>query len=110
MQAQECLHEEALRLLPSTADSLTPDSVKQMSYVKDVVKETLRLRPVIPQNVRFITEDVILEVGIVGLRLSALFNFVAKSFMWTLMLRDGFNFGKKKLRYLSSKLMANENQ
>ena len=49
--------------MPSIADSLTADSVKQMSYVKDVVKETLRLRPVIPQNVRFMTEDVILEVG-----------------------------------------------
>ncbi|XP_034405040.1 cytochrome P450 27C1 [Cyclopterus lumpus] len=55
-RAQERLHREVSSVCPGRREPITED-LSRMPYLKAVVKETLRLYPVVPGNGRFISED-----------------------------------------------------
>ncbi|XP_064599218.1 cytochrome P450 27C1-like [Liolophura sinensis] len=57
--AQQKLHEEVSRVCQG--EICTAEHLHQFSYMKQVVKETLRLYPVIPINARVLTKDCILD-------------------------------------------------
>lgn len=44
--AQDSLYQEACKVLPSQASSVTSDVLQQAVYAKAVLKESLRLRPI----------------------------------------------------------------
>ncbi|XP_061192063.1 cytochrome P450 10-like [Saccostrea echinata] len=53
---QERLYEETKRVLPN-GETITPDKLTQLQYVKAVLKETLRLYPITFSTSRFIEKD-----------------------------------------------------
>lgn len=62
--AQEVLYEEIVRHCGSDVDDpkpLTPTILSKMRYLKAVMKETHRVKPIIPLNVRAVGRDVVIK-------------------------------------------------
>ncbi|KAK2171156.1 hypothetical protein NP493_1092g00050 [Ridgeia piscesae] len=58
-EVQEKLHAEVSRVLGQGTP--TPESMEQMSYLKCILKEALRLYPVVTMNVRVLDEDLVID-------------------------------------------------
>lgn len=57
---QDILREEVLKVLPDRGTQLTTDSLNNMPYLRAVLKEAMRLNPVIAGNARTTGRDVVL--------------------------------------------------
>lgn len=55
------LRNEVLQYLPSKTTKLTPDSLNRMPYMRAVLKEALRMNPVLAGNARQAGKDIVLE-------------------------------------------------
>lgn len=58
---QEKLREEVLKYLPTKSSKLSTDSLNTMPYMRAVVKEALRLGPVVAGNARQAGRDIVLN-------------------------------------------------
>lgn len=59
-EAQKKLHEEMKTIFPNKNSPLTKTSLANASYLKAVIKETLRLTPIAVGNLRTTTKDLVL--------------------------------------------------
>lgn len=59
--AQEKLHEEAVKLIPSLDDQVTAANLRDATYTKAVIKETFRLNPIAIGVGRVLTSDTVLS-------------------------------------------------
>ena len=58
---QEKLREESRQILPNKDEQLTPDKMKNMPYLRAVIKEGIRLYPPASGNIRKLSEDLVLS-------------------------------------------------
>lgn len=58
---QQLLREELRRILPNKDDPLTPDKMRNMPYLRAVIKEGIRLYPPTSGNLRKISDDLVLS-------------------------------------------------
>lgn len=58
---QEQLREEIRRILPSIDDKLSPDSLKNIPYLRACFKEALRLSPILSGGLRAAGQDLVLQ-------------------------------------------------
>jgi cytochrome P450 len=57
-EVQQKVFDEIREVLPSEDEPLTFDSLNRMTYLEFVVKETMRLFPVLPVSARMTTDEV----------------------------------------------------
>lgn len=50
-----------MRILPDKTMSLTPDNMKNMPYLRAVIKEAIRLLPPVSSNMRRTTEKLVVR-------------------------------------------------
>lgn len=60
-EKQENLREELRRILPNKDDALTPDKMRNMPYLRAVIKEGIRLYPPTIGNLRCTGDDLVLS-------------------------------------------------
>ncbi|OQV21685.1 Sterol 26-hydroxylase, mitochondrial [Hypsibius exemplaris] len=60
-QVQENIFNEVSAIVPGPDVVITTDMLKQMHYVKAVMKETLRLYPVVPFHTRYLEDDIAIK-------------------------------------------------
>lgn len=60
-EKQEKLREELMTILPDDSTQLTGDHMKNMPYLRGVLKETLRLFPPASGNMRRFSEDIVIR-------------------------------------------------
>uniref|UniRef100_A0A8D9A7N3 Probable cytochrome P450 301a1, mitochondrial n=1 Tax=Cacopsylla melanoneura TaxID=428564 RepID=A0A8D9A7N3_9HEMI len=58
---QQTLYEEIKQFLPSKDTPITSDILEEMQYLKVIIKETLRMYPVVLGNGRCMTKDTVLK-------------------------------------------------
>ncbi|KAL1459551.1 hypothetical protein WDU94_011520, partial [Cyamophila willieti] len=58
---QQTLYEEIKHFLPSNDTPITADILEEMQYLKAIIKETLRMYPVVLGNGRCMTKDTVLK-------------------------------------------------
>jgi cytochrome P450 family 12 len=58
---QEKLREELLTILPNKDDKLTPDKMRNMPYLRAIIKEGIRLYPPTSGNIRKAGKDLVLS-------------------------------------------------
>lgn len=58
---QDKLREEVHKYLPEKTSKLTPESLNTMPYMRAVLKEALRLSPVLAGNARQTGRDIVLN-------------------------------------------------
>lgn len=58
---QQLLRDELRRILPNKDDPLTPDKMRNMPYLRAVIKEGIRLYPPTSGNIRKISDDLVLS-------------------------------------------------
>lgn len=76
--AQERLREELKGLLPTLETRITPEILNKMSYLKAVLKETMRVSPFASGSFRQTTKDLVLSGYQVpkGVRINTALNFL----------------------------------
>ncbi|KAG5679880.1 hypothetical protein PVAND_009417 [Polypedilum vanderplanki] len=60
LEKQEKLRSEVMKILPNKNSSIEPKSLQNMPYLKAVIKESLRLQPIVSGNSRELAKDVVL--------------------------------------------------
>ncbi|GAV03877.1 hypothetical protein RvY_14246 [Ramazzottius varieornatus] len=60
-RVQDKIYEEVQRVVGSETGAITPDMLKEMVYVKAVIRETLRLYPIVPFHTRYLYEDISIQ-------------------------------------------------
>lgn len=60
-EKQDRLRKEVLQYLPTKSSLLTIDSLNSMPYMRAVVKEALRISPVLAGNARQTGRDIVLD-------------------------------------------------
>ena len=58
---QAKLREELMKILPEKKSSLTPENMKNMPYLRAVIKESIRLYPAVVGNARKTGQDIVLQ-------------------------------------------------
>lgn len=58
---QEILHQEIRKILPEKSSKLDASSFNEVPYLRAVIKESLRLRPIINGNMRSLPDDAVLQ-------------------------------------------------
>lgn len=58
---QEILRQEIMKILPEKSSKLTETSFNSVPYLRAVIKESFRIKPVVSGNVRATTEDIVLQ-------------------------------------------------
>lgn len=58
---QEKLREEVMRILPEIDSKLTPESLNSVLYMRACFKESMRLTPLIPGNMRGTGKNLVLQ-------------------------------------------------
>ncbi|XP_071452702.1 probable cytochrome P450 49a1 [Hetaerina americana] len=58
---QELLFGELKRLLPNKNDAITEDKLEDMKYLKACLKESIRILPIVPGNLRCTVKDTVLS-------------------------------------------------
>lgn len=58
---QEKLREEILEILPNVDSKLTPTSLNSVPYMRACIKESMRLSPVVPGNMRGVGKNLVLQ-------------------------------------------------
>ncbi|KAG8221874.1 hypothetical protein J437_LFUL003250 [Ladona fulva] len=61
LDKQEALYEELKQVLPSPDTPVTNDHLDRLPYLKAVIKEAMRLKPVVIGNGRLITRDTVIS-------------------------------------------------
>ena len=60
-EKQEILRKEVMKILPEKTSKLDVKSFNSVPYLRAVIKESLRLKPLIIGNVRATTSDIVLQ-------------------------------------------------
>jgi len=58
---QELLRQELLKIIPEKNSKLTPETTKNMPYLRAVIKESFRTFPIVSGNARMTTKDIVLS-------------------------------------------------
>lgn len=58
---QDRLRQEVLKHLPTKSSNLTPESLNNMPYTRAVLKEAMRISPVLAGNARQSGRDIVLD-------------------------------------------------
>jgi cytochrome P450 family 12 len=73
---QEILQQEVMQILPEKSSKLNATSFNSVPYLRAVIKESLRLKPVVNGNMRRTTEEIVLQ----GYRIPKDVNFDASCY------------------------------
>nr|ARO50443.1 cytochrome P450 [Chironomus tentans] len=58
---QEILRQELIEILPDKNTKLTPEKIRNLPYLRAVIKESFRTLPIVSGNARMTTKDVVLS-------------------------------------------------